>query len=330
MDNIQPLSQLQGHKAPVITAEYAKNTILGNHVLASGSEDKTCRLWDLQSNKVIKGLSGFHEPVTSIKFATKSSMPYMYLSSGTKVYTFDLRNQGMLLTEPIHTYEFSQDEINQIDVHENNQFLATADDEGSIQIIDLNTHKIHKKTSKKHSNICMTVKFRPKKPWEVWSGGMDSKVYNWDFSRGLPTHIYDMSQKEASAKQMFNPPFVHTMAISPDGTWIAAGLGDTSIQLISPPSKKQKTQIEKRLEDGHNTMVNCLSFLTHEQLLSGSTNGRVTLWNITSLDKQVFQLDHSMGKLNSLQAWMHDRIEFAAAGTSIHHAGALNIYTIKA
>lgn len=28
----------------------------------------------------------------------------------------------------------------------------------------------------------------------VWSGGMDSKVYEWDFSRGVPTNIYDMSK----------------------------------------------------------------------------------------------------------------------------------------
>lgn len=59
----------------------------------------------------------------------------------------------------------------------------------------------------------MSVKFRVKKSWEgkvqnitktrlsffnneyiVWSGGMDSKLYEWDFSRGLPTNIYDMSK----------------------------------------------------------------------------------------------------------------------------------------
>lgn len=31
-------------------------------------------------------------------------------------------------------------------------------------------------------------------PSLVWSGGMDSKLYEWDFSRGLPTNIYDMSK----------------------------------------------------------------------------------------------------------------------------------------
>jgi WD40 repeat protein len=57
---------------------------------------------------------------------------------------------------------------------------------------------------------------------------------------------------------MFNPPFVYKMATSPSGEWIAAGLGDTTIQLLAPPNKKQKKLQEIRLENGHNSLVNCL------------------------------------------------------------------------
>ncbi|KAI8356180.1 WD40-repeat-containing domain protein [Blakeslea trispora] len=333
MQVLEPTIELKGHKGSVISLEYSKDSILGDHVLASGSEDNTCRIWDLKSTRVIKGIKGFNEPVTSIKFARKSSLPLVYIASGTKVHTFDLRNEGILLTEPIQTYAFSNDEINQIDIHESNKFLATADDEGVVHVIDLSTHKIYKKTAKKHSSICMTVKFRPKKSWEVWSGGMDSKVYAWDFSRGLPTDIYDMSNKEPSAKQMFNPPFVHSMAVSSSGDWIAAGLGDTSIQLLSPPNKKQKKfeLQEKRLEDGHNTLVNCLSFASTTHLLSGSANGRVTLWNMDTLERTTVTLNSSFGKLNSLCALdTDDRLQFAAAGTSqFDQSGALSIFTIK-
>lgn len=105
---------------------------------------------------------------------------------------------------------------------------------------------------------------------------MDSKLYEWDFARGLPTNIYDMSKswditqfwfvnhevdaKEPTTAQMFNPPFVYKIATSPDGEWIAASLGDSTIQLLSPPNKKQKRfeLKEVRLQDGHNSMVNCL------------------------------------------------------------------------
>lgn len=106
---------------------------------------------------------------------------------------------------------------------------------------------------------------------------MDSKLYEWDFSRGAPVNIHDMSKwdrvslkrsvlimcvhtgaKEPSAAQMFNPPFVYKVTTSPDGEWVAASLGDSTIQLLSPPNKKQKKMRDVRLEDGHNSMVNCL------------------------------------------------------------------------
>lgn len=35
--NIEPLFKLKGHQASVIAVEYAKNSFLGEHILASGS-----------------------------------------------------------------------------------------------------------------------------------------------------------------------------------------------------------------------------------------------------------------------------------------------------
>lgn len=253
------------------------------------------------------------------------------------MYTYDLRGESPLCVEPIKTYEFSQDEINSIDLNENNKFLATADDEGCVNIIDLNTDKIYKKTKKKHQTICMAVKFRPKKSWDVWSGGMDSKVFEWDFSRGSVTNIYEMTAEEPSTAQMFNPPFVYSLAISSDGKWVAASLGDSTIQLISPPSKKTKTTTKIRLENGHNSMVNCLSFIEPTKLLSGAANGKLAIWS--NLDEKagptlnpthLIQLEGPIQRFNWLESYSIDRKAFvAAAGVgSTSESGALCLYAI--
>ncbi|KAG1083032.1 hypothetical protein G6F42_022360 [Rhizopus arrhizus] len=118
---INPLHSLKGHQAPVLTVEYAKTSFLGQDLLASGSEDSTCRIWDLKSRKVLKGIKNLDAPthcclgfkVTSIKFARKNQ-PYIYLSSGNKVMTYDLRAEGIIITEPAQVYEFSNDEINNV------------------------------------------------------------------------------------------------------------------------------------------------------------------------------------------------------------------------
>ncbi|GAA5803620.1 hypothetical protein HPULCUR_009103 [Helicostylum pulchrum] len=314
---IEPLVELKGHKAPVLAVEYVKNSPLGEHILASGSEDNSCLLWDLSTQTIIKEINNLSDPV----------------------HVYDLKSDAKVLTEPVQSYEFSNDEINSIDVNENNKFLATADDEGVVNVIDLSSHKLYKKSSKKHNSICMSVKFRVKKSWEVWSGGMDSKLYEWDFSRGLPTNIYDMKAKVPSAAQMFNPPFVYKVATSPDGEWIAASLGDSTIQLLSPPNKKQKKfdLKEVRLEDGHNSMVNCLSFLTDADketiLVSGAANGRVTVWN-PSLETPIldmFKIDGSIGKVNNLKAYhFNDTMHIAVAGTGkTGDSGVLSIYQLQ-
>lgn len=56
---------------------------------------------------------------------------------------------------------------------------------------------------------------------------------------------------------MFNPPFVYSLDTSSDGQWIAAGLGDGSMQLFYGGGKKNKSK-EMRFTDAHNHLINCM------------------------------------------------------------------------
>ncbi|KAF7731981.1 hypothetical protein EC973_007086 [Apophysomyces ossiformis] len=188
----------------------------------------------------------------------------------------------------------------------------------------------------------MAARFRARKPWEVWSGGMDSRLFQWDFSRGMPSEVFDMNMQDPSATQMFNPPFVYALKISADGKWVAAGLGDSTIQVIFQDAEKKRPRggelKQLRLEDGHNALVNCLSFApaTDEHpisLISGSANGSIALWNL-SIDgnyelAKSCKIDSSIGRLNWLESYALDQasIHVAAAGVgSTAEKGALNIY----
>jgi hypothetical protein len=62
---------------------------------------------------------------------------------------------------------------------------------------------------------------------------------------------------DPTAQQMVNPPFVYSLRINQDGTWVAAGLGDGSVEVIKLESKSKKVSI-KRLNDAHGTLVNSL------------------------------------------------------------------------
>ncbi|ORY96936.1 quinon protein alcohol dehydrogenase-like superfamily [Syncephalastrum racemosum] len=328
---ISPVTHLRGHKAPVLCLRHAASTSLGNSVLASGSEDKTCRVWDLRQARAVKGIQNLDDAVSSVAFASgDANAPELYLAVGTKVLAYDLRNTSMILSENARSFEFSKDEINHIDINAKGTFLATADDEGEIKIVDLQSHKIHKKMYKKHANIAMSVAFHPQKSWEVWSGGLDCKLFTWDFSMGKLKNVFDTVIPDGGA--MFNPPFVHSLTIGASCGTVAAGLGDGSLMLVTGAKAKQQVT---RIPDAHTNLVNCLSFITRGRLLTGSANGQVGLWDTNTKSSEPlarYQLDSAdLTRLNWLETYAVDDTQYvAAAGIgSSPEQGALCIYSIQ-
>ncbi|KAF9434887.1 WD repeat-containing protein 53 [Entomortierella beljakovae] len=226
----QPSSFLIGHVAPVLTLDNR------DWMLASGSEDRTCRIWDIRTNRVHKALTGFKSSVMTTSF-TPADSHTIYVGSGNTVFTYDLRMESLILdtTQATKLYEGAEDEINQIQVNHKASYLATCDDAGDVRVLDLKQHKWMRKLQRNHENIAMTVQFVPKKELQALSGGMDKLVVAWDFYKGRAIqHIEtDTAQSDnANAKQLFNPPFVHSIAIHPVGTRAAIGLGDGSVQFI--------------------------------------------------------------------------------------------------
>lgn len=61
------------------------------------------------------------------------------------------------------------------------------------------------------------MQFLPWRPWEVITGGLDSKLIMWDFSKGRPYKIMDFGLPDMNSGgntgQSFNPAFVHMLAV---------------------------------------------------------------------------------------------------------------------
>ncbi|ORX46649.1 WD40 repeat-like protein [Piromyces finnis] len=287
----EPYKVLKGHKETVTCLSLSPS---GN-LLVSGSQDATVRIWDLKSGRVIKAIKdcfvndeGEKSEISSVCFSTQNEND-LYVASNHRVYYFDLTDSAMIITKENNIYDFNLDEINDVKVNDRGNFLAACDDFGAIYIVDLETKKIIKKPHIGHDNICTCVEFRPKNRWEVWSGGMDCKLFRWDISRGVPTRNYNMLNKKPSSNnvQMINPPFVHKIAISSDGHTVAAGLGDGSIQFlkqvkIGGNKKKAKMEWETlwRVDDSHSWVVADLVFINPTTLVSGANDGKINLLKI--------------------------------------------------
>lgn len=193
----------------------------GSGIVASGGEDCLC-VWTSEGVPMTKiSPSGTDSSeVTSVCFCRRNENR-LFVSLGTKIFNYDLRS----LDSPVSEFQFNEDEINQLVIHDGGQYLAACDDTGAVKVIDTRQNKLFKTLSRGHGNICSTVQFRPQRPWDLVTGGMDYKVVYWDFSSGRVLQDENMQQGVEPGAYFLNPPFVHSLHVKEDSRSFAAGLG---------------------------------------------------------------------------------------------------------
>lgn len=207
-----------GHNESVLSLDI---NIFG--VLASGSEDCLC-VWNSDGTPSTKINSPNDSDIAGVCFS-KQKPEELFFSAGTKIFNYDLRS----MSSPLCEFEYNEDEINQIVVHDKGQYLAACDDTGAVKVIDLHQKKLFKTLNRSHTNICSSVQFRPQRPWDLVTGGMDFKVVYWDFSTGRASHEVNIQDTGTEDDKYFiNPPFVHSVHLKENSKDFAVGLGGYS------------------------------------------------------------------------------------------------------
>jgi WD40 repeat protein len=112
------------------------------------------------------------------------------------VLLIDIESKLCLQASIVHRFAFNRDEINDLALSYNGSYLAAADDSGELKIIDLRTQELHKTLRSVHDNICAAVAYRPHHPWEVLSGGLDSKLVRWNLATGRPLRSWNITTEE--------------------------------------------------------------------------------------------------------------------------------------
>lgn len=140
-------------------------------LLASGSEGGEVAVWSQEGTIIGRLTLSGEEDNTGVAFSP-AAPGLLYVSHGDTVSTLDPRN----LKGTVEEFQGAgEEEINALTLNETGSALAVADDSGAVRVLELPGGKVCR-TLRRHTNICSSVAFRPHRPNNLLSAGLDMQV----------------------------------------------------------------------------------------------------------------------------------------------------------
>lgn len=229
--------------------------------LASGSEDKTIKIWYLQTGQDINTLVDHTEKVNCITFSPDGEL---LASCGWDRYIniWNWKDRKIISQLTGHT-----NWINTLLFTPNGKFLISGGYDKTLKFWQLKTGQEINSVSLRGSQSWVNcLSFHPQKPIFA-SGHWDNVIKFWDLR--TQQQIYTLLGHINS---------VHSLAFSPNGKILASGSADKSIKLWNV----EKCQSIRHLT-GHSDRVNCIAFSPDGKILaSGSSDKTIKLWYLNT------------------------------------------------
>jgi len=230
-------------------------------VLASGSKDKTIKLWDLPTGRLVRTLTGHTNDVFSVAISPDGRT----LASGSNDKTIKLWN--IETGELLRTLAGHKSDILSVAFASDQQILASGSKDRTIRLWDLATgNSLH--TLIGHTDSLRAVAFSPDGQ-TLASGSWDKTIKIWQLPTGKLLHTIHAHDR-----------YVNTIAYapgsdanSPQGQVLASGSDDATVKLWNPLTGELLRTL--RVHAGH---INSVTFTPPSTVSPVRTeNLRVTL-----------------------------------------------------
>ena len=240
------------HDSPVNSIAFNPDGSL----LASGSGDNVVRLWIPDAETLQATLHGHTASVLSVAFSSDGSL----LASGSADGTVRLWNPHTeALQATLHGHTAS---VLSVAFSPDGSLLASGSADGTVRLWNLVTETLQA-TLEAHMASVLSVAFSPD-GLLLASASADGLVGLWDpHTETLQTTLGHESP-------------VLSIAFSPDGDLLATGSTDGTARLWDPHMIQLKATL------GHESPVESVAF-DGNTLVSGSQDGRVRQWELTTL-----------------------------------------------
>jgi len=265
-------------------------------VLASGSFDKTIKIWNQKTGELIRTLSGHSDSVRAIAISQDGSL----LASGSSDTTIKIWN--LQTGELIRTLSGHRGAIWAVSISPDGKTLVSGAYDGDIKIWNLQTGELL--NLPEHDDSVWSLAISPDGKTLV-SGAYDGDIKIWDLqTREL---LYTLPEKHSEA--------VRSIAISSDGKTLVSGSWDKTVKVWD----LQTGRLLHTLSGHSDRVVSVAVDPTNQIIASSSIDRTIKLW-----DLKTGQLIRTLPKNDD---WVLS-VAFSADGQTLASAGKDQIVKI--
>lgn len=174
---MKPIQCLYGHTRGINDVVWSRTS----SYIATASDDKTLRLWDVETSDTLVEFKGHTNFVFSTKFSPQSSNLLVSGSFDETVRLWDVRSGKCVMTIPAHS-----DPVTAVDFNRDGTCIVSASHDGLIRIWDTATGECFKTIYADGNPPASFCKFSPNGKY-VLAGTLDDKMRLWRISSKTAT-----------------------------------------------------------------------------------------------------------------------------------------------
>ncbi|NEP26755.1 AAA-like domain-containing protein, partial [Moorena sp. SIO3I6] len=253
---IRERNQIEGHRFGVRDVKYSPD----GKLLASASEDRTVKLWNVETGTLLQTLEGHRGKLWSVNFSPDGRLLASSSEDGT------VRIWRVADGSEVQILEGHSNWVRSVSFSPDGQTLASGSSDKTVKLWKV-ADGTEVQTIEEHRNAVTSVSFSPDGK-TLASASWDDTVKLWNLENGkliqtLKGHRHN----------------VRSVSFSPNGTTLASTSEDNTIKLWSVANGTLLQTLE-----GHRSPVWSVSFNPNGRILaSAGSDNIVKLWNLEDL-----------------------------------------------